>query len=235
MFGKNSSDPFQGLEKTIGYRFRDKQLCKAALTHPSFRYENTETVFEDNQRLEFLGDAVLGLLASDRLMESLPQAGEGELTEKKSALTSGRALASAARELGLGEYLRLGKGEAADGGTERDSNLEDMLEALIGAIWLDGGFKAVRRFFDRHLFQCLENTDSGHSNPKGALQEFAHKNGWPLPDYRTVEESGPPHARRYYVELHVSTFVFRGEGSSRREAERTAAEKAVRSLLKKTD
>jgi ribonuclease-3 len=218
------------LERSTGYRFRNKELLDAALTHPSFRYENAGTA-SDNQRLEFLGDAVLGLIAADVLMERYPQAAEGELTRLKSSLTSGVALAAAARELGLGSFLRLGKGEAASGGADRDSNLEDALEALLGAVWLDGGLKAARKFFDRNLFRTLEHAEPALDNPKGALQEYARKKGYVPPEYRVIESSGPDHARRYSVEVTVSTYAYRGEGTSRREAERQAATQAIRCLL----
>jgi ribonuclease-3 len=221
---------FRTLEKQIKYRFRKKALLETALTHPSFRYEDAETE-QDNQRLEFLGDAVLGMLAADVLMEKNPQANEGELTKLKSSIASGSALASASRVLGLGDYLRLGKGEAASGGANRDSNLEDALEALLGAVWLDGGLKAARKFFERNIFQCFEKAEPAIENPKGMLQEYAQKKGFPVPVYQVIEESGPDHARHYGVEVTVSTYAYRGEGSSRREAERMAAEKAVRSMM----
>lgn len=222
---------FKTLEKRIKYRFKKAALLEAALTHPSFRYENG-AVNEDNQRLEFLGDAVLGLLAADALMAQYPQAAEGELTKLKSAVTSGLALAARARILGLGEHLRLGKGETASGGADRDSNLEDALEALLGAIWLDGGLKAARKLFENHIFQTLENGSPALNNPKGMLQEYAQKKGYPVPDYQVTEASGPDHARHYCVEVTVSTYAFRGEGTSRREAEKMAAEKAVLNMIK---
>jgi len=230
MFGNPLMKKFQSLEKRIQYRFRDKALLETALTHPSFRYEDAATEL-DNQRMEFLGDAVLGLLAADVLMEKNPLANEGELTRLKSSITSGTALTSAARELGLGEHLRLGKGEAASGGASRDSNLEDALEALLGAVWLDGGLKAARKFFERNIFQCLEKAEPTLENPKGMLQEYAQKKGFVVPDYKVLEESGPDHARHYLVEVTVSTYAYRGEGSSRREAEKSAATQAVRCLI----
>jgi len=218
------------LEKRIGYRFKNKQWLRAALTHPSYRYENLETP-SDNQRLEFLGDSVLGLLAADALMKNHPDAAEGELTQMKSALASGTSLAQAAARIGLGDFLMMGRGEEAGGGAERESNLEDALEALIGAIWLDGGLRAVRRFFDRHIFQTLESVEPSLLNPKGTLQEYAQKKGFGIPEYTVVEQSGPDHDRLFIVEVTVSTFGFKGEGRSRREAEKNAAEKAVHSLV----
>jgi len=171
------------------------------------------------------------LLAADALTKNNPDANEGELTQMKSALASGAALAKAAAQIDLGGYLLMGRGEEANGGAERESNLEDALEALIGAIWLDGGLRVVRRFFDRHIFQTLEPAAPGLLNPKGTLQEYAQKNGFSIPEYRVVEETGPDHDRRFVVEVTVSTFGFTGEGRSRREAEKNAAEKAVQSLL----
>jgi ribonuclease III len=230
MFGNSTTKKFQSLEKRIQYRFRKKELLEMALTHPSFRYEDAATT-EDNQRMEFLGDAVLGLLAADVLTEKNPLANEGDLTKLKSSITSGTALASAARELGLGEHLRLGKGESLSGGADRDSNLEDALEALLGAVWLDGGLKAARKFFERNIFQTLEKAEPVLENPKGMLQEYAQKKGYAVPDYKVLEESGPDHARHYLVEVTVSTYAYRGEGSSRREAEKNAATKAVLCLI----
>jgi len=217
-FGNKKGGGSASLEKRMGYRFKKKALLEAALTHPSYRYENPE-VLSDNQRLEFLGDSVLGLLAADRLTEKYAEANEGELTQRKSSIASGRALATAARALGLGEHLLLGRGEAANGGAERESNLEDVLEALLGAIWLDGGLKPARKFFEKHIFQPLEPAAPSLLNPKGTLQEFAQKNGFPIPEYQVVDQSGPDHARCYTVEVSVNHFAYRGEGAGRRAAE----------------
>lgn len=230
MIGKNEMKKFRTLEKQIGYRFKKKALLEAALTHPSYHYENPSEI-GDNQRLEFLGDSVLGLLAADRLTEKYTEANEGELTQRKSSIASGRALATAARKLGLGDHLLLGRGEAASGGANRESNLEDLLEALLGAIWLDGGLKAARRFFEMHIFQPLESGEPARLNPKGMLQEYAQKNGYPIPEYRVAEESGPDHARHFIVEVTINHFAYRGEGAGRRIAEKNAAEKALQSLL----
>ena len=227
---KKKSEGSASLEKRIGYRFKKKALLEEALTHPSFRYENPDTD-KDNQRLEFLGDSVLGLLAADAVTRDNPDAAEGELTQLKSALASGAALAQVAAEIDLGESLQMGRGEAAHGGAQRESNLEDALEALLGAIWLDGGLKASRRFFERNICRVLEGADPTLLNPKGTLQEYAQKKGLSIPEYRVVEESGPDHARHYTVEVSVANYAYRGEGASRREAEKNAAKKAVKCLM----
>lgn len=228
-------DPDRALEKKTGYRFKKKAWLCEALTHPSYRYE-TDGIEQDNQRLEFLGDAVLGLLAADRLTALYPQADEGRLTDLKSTFTSGTALAKAARALGLGQHLRLGRGEAAAGGADRNSNLEDALEALIGAIWLDGGLRPARCFFENHIFQYLESRNSPQiKNPKGALQEHAQKHGWNIPAYTLLHAQGPDHSRHYCVEVAVCERIFHGEGTSRREAEKEAARQAVHALLSAED
>lgn len=220
----------RALEKKIGYRFKRKAWLCEALIHPSYRYE-TDGLEQDNQRLEFLGDAVLGLLAADLLSARYPQADEGRLTALKSLFTSGTALATAARALDLGDHLRLGRGEADSGGADRDSNLEDALEALLGAVWLDGGLRSARRVFEKHIFQCLEDSSSVHvDNPKGALQEYAQKEGRSIPVYTLLHAEGPDHDRHYRVEVSVCGHLFRGEGSSRRDAEKAAALQAVQSL-----
>jgi ribonuclease-3 len=228
--GKIMMKKFQALEKRIGYRFRKKALLETALTHPSYRYEHADTE-ADNQRLEFLGDSVLGFLAADALMREKPEADEGELTQLKVSLTSGSTLARVAAELELGEFLQLGRGESSDGGANRESNLEDALESLLGAIWLDGGLKASRKFFEKHIFPMLGKTEPVLVNPKGALQEYAQREGLGLPKYTVLEESGPDHDRVFKVQVCISTYGFTAEGRSRREAEKCAAEKAVRGLL----
>lgn len=221
---------FRTLEKQIGYRFKKKALLDAALTHPSYRYENSD-VESDNQRLEFLGDSVLGFLAADTLTKLHEEAAEGDLTMKKSALTSGSYLAKAAMKIDLGAHLLLGRGESSAGGAERESNLEDVLEALMGAIWLDGGLKAARRFFDRHIFQAVESAPPALLNPKGTLQEYTQKSGYGIPFYEVLKVSGPDHDRQFEVQVTVGAFVFQGVGRNRRSAEKIAASLAVKSMV----
>ena len=177
-----SRSPYRPLEKILGYRFRDRSLLEAALTHPSWRHEKGESARAeaDNQRLEFLGDAALGLVAAHSLFTTHPDAAEGDLTRLRAQLVSTKNLAQVARQLGLGPWLRLGKGEENNGGRDRDSNLADVVEALLGAAFLDGGLKAASPLF-AHWFlsdappQLGEGSD--HENAKGALQEKLQQSG----------------------------------------------------------
>jgi ribonuclease-3 len=220
------------LENRLGYVFRAPEGLRQALTHPSRRHEMALAgqIVEDNQRLEFLGDAALGLLAANALYRSFPACPEGELTRLRSGLTSTQALAAVARELGLGETVLLGKGEDSSGGRTRESNLADTLEAVLGAAWLDGGWPALHTIFERVFAPRLEELAAvgAEGNPKGALQEIAQRDHGRPPDYVTVEESGPAHARHFVVEVRVEGVPCgRGEGPSKRAAEHAAARAAL--------
>ncbi len=220
------------LEKALGYRFRKKPLLQTALTHPSYRYEN-EDVEEDNQRLEFLGDAALGLVAAAHLYEKYEQSQEGELTQLRSRLANTRTLARIAQSIALGDYLRLGHGEAKTGGQHRLSTLSDALESVIGAAYLDGGLRAVEKIF-RTLFEpFLEKTspDLGPDNPKGALQELCQKRWKTSPSYHLLKEEGPPHLRTFMVEVIIQGAVQgHGTGHNKRTAETAAAHEALLTL-----
>ncbi len=219
------------LEKTIGYRFRDQTLLDMALTHRSFRFEDGATEY-DNQRLEFLGDAVLGFLAAEALYRDNPSKEEGYLTSARSQVTSGRAFARLAGDLGIGEYLRLGKGEMKSGGSERESNLADAFEALFGACFLDGGIPAARRAFDHVIGPVLageEELDRWGDNPKGALQERCQRKYKESPSYHVIAAEGPGHARRFTVEVVLGDHVRGiGRGTSKQEAEINAAIDALK-------
>ncbi|MDP6630056.1 MAG: ribonuclease III [Kiritimatiellia bacterium] len=228
MLGKKR--PFRELEKKIGYRFRDQELLDMALTHRSFRFENHETRY-DNQRLEFLGDAVLGFLAAAELYKDNPSKEEGYLTSARSKVTSGRAFAQMASELGIGDHLKLGKGELKSGGRERESNLADAFESLLGACYLDGGIPAARRVFDRIIAPRLadEDRDRWADNPKGALQEQCQRKYKQSPSYRVIATDGPGHARRFTVEVALGDKVRGvGRGNSKQEAEINAAMDALK-------
>ncbi|MCS6771147.1 MAG: ribonuclease III [Kiritimatiellae bacterium] len=226
-------NPYKELEAAIGYRFRKRRHLEEALTHPSFAHENPGVDIRHNQRLEFLGDAALGLIAAHSLYSLKPDASEGELTKLRSALSSTRALADIAQSIRLGDYLRLGRGEEMGGGRLRASILADALEAVIGAAFLDGGLKAAIKIFQAVFAPRLDlaTTLEWYENPKGALQEWTHKQGTAAPEYRVKHEEGPPHQRRFTVEVSVGGRPL-GEGSGRtkREAEKDAARDALRRI-----
>jgi ribonuclease III len=225
-------NPYKTLEKTLGYRFRRRRRLETALTHPSFRYEadNTE---EDNQRLEFLGDAVLGLIAGAYLFDTFPDCQEGELTQIRSSITNSKTLSHIAFQAGLGDYLRLGRGEQQSGGQHRASILSDALEAVIGAAYLDGGIRAAQKIFKKLFVPEIKPSirDQSFDNAKGALQELAHRQWKMSPRYRIIREDGPPHSKTYTVEVLVDTQVLgTGQGTNKREEEMQAARTALETI-----
>ncbi|MFO7172922.1 MAG: ribonuclease III [Bacillota bacterium] len=217
-------------EQALGHRFRDPGLLTLALTHPTYAYEHGG---ESNQRLEFLGDAVVELAVSDYLYRHLAGAPEGELTRVRAAVVAAPTLARRARALGVGPMLRLGRGEELIGGRDRDSNLADAFEALVAAIYLDAGLEAARAFVLRELAPEVEAAVAGHLNPnyKARLLEWAQREHREPPRYEVVAEEGPDHARRYRVRVLVAGRALgTGEGSSKREAEQEAARQALAHL-----
>jgi ribonuclease-3 len=223
------ANPYRALEKNLGYRFRRKQRLMDALTHRSYRYEN-EGTDRDNQRLEFLGDAALGLVTAAYLYRKYPDLPEGELTKYRSRVTSSRPLAELALACGLGEHLRLGRGETLSGGHERQSNLTDAMEAVLGAAYTDGGIRAVERIFEKLVIPYFERLHPSHAldNPKGHLQEIAQGRWKTTPRYRVVAEDGPCHGREFTVEVSLMNQVMgQGTGRNKREAQMAAARAAL--------
>ncbi len=228
-----SADP-AGLEKVLGYAFRAKDMLAGAVVHRSAPNERPSACPESNERLEFLGDAVLDLAIADALYRRFPGAAEGELTRYKAALVSELALADVAREIGLGAYLLLGRGEEETGGRDKPSILSDALEAVIGAVYLDGGPAAaeglVLRLFADAL-AAVQETGAPRGDYKTALQEWTQARGRGLPSYRMEAAEGPDHARRYTVVVALGGEpLATGEGRSKREAERVAARGALIAL-----
>ncbi|WP_395742080.1 ribonuclease III [Prosthecobacter sp.] len=221
----------QSLEHVIGHSFRDPALLQLALTHGSVGYENqNQRAHSDNQRLEFLGDAVLQLALSHLLFHRLPQADEGVLTQARAQLVSTRALARIARRIGLGAHLHLGRGEEANGGRDRESTLADALEAVAGAIHLDSGSEAAHQFAARLFAEDLEALNRGplDANPKGQLQELIQAVGTEPPLYGIVGAEGPDHAKNFVATVSwQSTELGRGAGRSKKDAEVRAAQAAL--------
>jgi len=216
----------------LGCQFRDEHLLRLALTHPSVAHE-ANTAMAHNQRLEFLGDAVLQLVLTRELYERFPAFDEGPLTKARAKLVNRRTLAEHARALGLGEHLILGHGEATHGGRERPSALADAFEALLGAIFLDGGFDTAREFILREFSPAFGklNVLPTIENPKGELQELLQARSPEAPEYRTISATGPDHDRVFEcIVQHGGVELARGSGKSKKAAESDAALVALQKL-----
>jgi ribonuclease-3 len=227
------------LEEKLGVRFKNRALLDRALTHssavPDLRAGKDESSRPgDNERLEFLGDAVLDLLASEYLLENFPDWSEGQLSKSRARLVNARALERAARRLGLGEHLRLGRGEEKTGGRDKPALLADGFEALVAAVYLDAGFEAAAQLLRRMVFdQTVEERGESiaDSDRKSALQEFLQRSARPPAEYRLVEERGPDHRKIFQVEVWADgNCLGRGEGSTKKEAEQQAARTALLQL-----
>ncbi len=215
------------LAELIGHRFADPSLLEEALTHRSAldRQRIRKLSFpHGNERLEFLGDRVLSLVVADMVLRHFPDEPEGELARRHTALVRAEALGEVARRIGLGGWLRLADSERATGGETKLTILADACEALIGAIYRDGGLPAARSFVERHWASFLQGDARQFRDPKTALQEWAQARGLPLPGYREVGREGPPHKPRFVIEASVAgAEPERGSGGTKREAERAAA------------
>jgi len=223
----------ENLEQNIGVEFRRQRLLEQALTHSSSVQENREA---NNERQEFLGDAILGMIVSEYLYKKFPGWSEGELTRAKAVLVSEPTLTEAARGIQLGKFLRLSKGEEQCGGAERPSILSGAFEALVAAIYLDSGMEKTRKFILRCLAEPLEAVATGEYNRdyKTLLQELAQGRHRSLPVYRTIDESGPDHDKTFVVEVCLDNRVIGvGSGKSKKDAERAAAEDALAAIEKK--
>lgn len=218
------------LEKLIGWRFQQRQLLLEALTHRSYAYEKPSPGLNHNERLEFLGDAILAFVSADYLFQTYPALSEGELTTTRAALVKTPTLAGFARRLHLGEYLRMGKGEARSGGRDRDALLAAVFEALLGAIYLDGGLERARRFVEPFLEEKARPIVFGgrFKDNKTLLQELAQAHLGVTPTYRVIAEEGPAHSRSYTVEVVLGeNTAGRGQGRNKQGAEQEAALQAL--------
>ena len=223
-------DRLQRAEEVLGHVFADRTLLETALTHPSHAAERN---VESYERLEFLGDSVLGFVVAEELFRSHPDAPEGVLTNRKASVVTGTQLSAVGEAVGLGDLLRLGKGEAASGKRGRATRLENVFEALIGAVYLDGGLESARGVILRLLGAAIES-EIGLVQAGGAkslLQEYTQGTLGSLPEYRVVSESGDPHDRTFVVDVIVKGAVAgSAEGRSKKEAEKAAATAALASL-----
>ena len=218
------------LEKKIGYTFNDRHLLKKAMIHSSYANEKHLPKYECNERLEFLGDAVLEIISSEFLFYEHKKMPEGELTKTRASMVCEPALAFCAREIGLGEYLLLGKGEEATGGRKRDSITSDALEALIGAVYIDGGFASAKEFVHQFVLNDLEHKKLFYDS-KTILQEIVQAGYNEELNYQLIREEGPDHDKRFVVEARIGEkSIGEGMGHTKKAAEQEAAYQALLKL-----
>lgn len=230
---RGTKDPLSALETRIGRRFKNRALLVEALTHASAAEgrKTSDGAPPNNERLEFLGDRVLGMVCAELLWRAFPEVGESGLAPRLNALVNRAALARAARRIGLGEALSLSKAEAAAGGREKETILADACEALIAALYLDGGLKSARRFVEEVWAEEIAAVARAPRDPKTALQEWAAAGKRGAPRYEVVGRTGPDHAPAFVVEVAVEgVSPARGAAGSKREAERAAAAAMLQAL-----
>ncbi|HJQ37672.1 MAG TPA: ribonuclease III [Thermoanaerobaculia bacterium] len=217
-------------EQRIGYVFGRRDLLRRALTHKSYSHEARGDDVRHNETFEFLGDSVLGFVIGDLLFQQFPQLDEGALSKMKAYLVSAPSLARKARDLEMGDVILLGVGEEKTGGRKKDSLLANLFEAVIAAIYLDGGISPARQLIERSFvddIQRINQQDLLFQDYKTALQEIAQAKGLQLPDYNVVAEVGPDHDKTFVVEVKLGSLTTRGEGSSKKEAQQQAAKQAL--------
>ena len=218
------------LEETLGYTFRDPSLLDHALTHSSYANENRARGSQSNERLEFLGDSVLGMVTADFLYRTHPDLPEGDLTRTRAALVCEESLVEVAHAWNLGAYLKLGRGESAGGGRSRPSIQADAVEAVLAAVYLDGGIGSARKIIQKYILDA-EAERGKNRDYKTALQELVQRESGQVLQYHLVGSSGPDHAKIFTVEVTLNgAAVGRGEGHSKKEAEQNAARDAIDAL-----
>jgi ribonuclease III len=227
-----SGDALSDFSRRFGHRFKDSTLLDEALRHSSFVNEQNTPELGDNERLEFLGDAVLSLAVGWMLMERYPRSPEGQLSRMRAALVNEGELARIATAIGLGEHLKLGKGEDQDGGRQKPSILADAFEALIAAVFLDAGFKVAQRVVRKHFDAALVQVGAptADRDPKTRLQELIQSTRHTVPRYRLMASTGPDHDKTFQVELRLEQLVTLGTGKSKKAAEQDAARQALARL-----
>lgn len=219
------------VQNKIDYHFKDNTILKQGLTHSSYANEHRNHALKDNERLEFLGDAILDLIISEYLFNKYPQMPEGDLSKIRASIVCEASLAKTAKYIELGSYILLGKGEEMTGGRERPSVLADAFEALTGAIFIDGGFEEARLFLTRTLVRQVEQVaavEELYTDYKTLLQESIQKESHKVISYEVVGEEGPDHDKNFYVKVyHDAICLGKGIGKSKKEAEQDAAKKAL--------
>lgn len=219
----------KSLEEKLGYSFQNISLLEHALTHSSYANESRGR-YTSNERLEFLGDSVLGMVVADHLYRTCPDLPEGDLTRTRAALVCEESLVEVAQELGLGDYLRLGKGEELCGGRHRPSIQADAVEAVLAAIYLDGGIGSTRKIIHRFILDRAQKP-GGHRDYKTALQELVQRTPGSSVEYKLLQETGPDHCRVFVMEVSVNgTVAGQGRGHSKKAAEQMAAKAAIELL-----
>jgi ribonuclease-3 len=232
VFFNGESEQLDSLSHQISYQFTDTTLLKQALTHCSVCQDKKKKDFS-NERLEFLGDAVLGLVVTDELFCRFPEDDEGRLTKAKSYIVSREVLSKQAKKMELGQYVLLSNGEEKSGGRYRQSILADAFEAVIGAIYIDGGLEAARQFVQKHLLDNIDSLLTGkfHHNYKSWLLETVQAKGESVPEYHVILEKGPDHHKEFTVEVvHNGKALGKGVGPNKKKAEQKAAYQALQKL-----
>ncbi len=220
------------LETAIGYRFRNITFLQNALTHSSYANERWHNSLMSNERLEFLGDSILGMLVAEYLYRNFPDRPEGELTRMRADMVCEKALAVVANQIGLGSHLLLGRGEEQGGGRNRESILADAVESVIAACYLDGGMEAAEKFVKTFVLTHVPVTKLNNADYKTMLQEMVQQKRNQVLSYALVGETGPDHEKQFLVELTLNgTVVGRGEGTSKKRAEQDAARVALETLF----
>ncbi len=219
----------EAIESNLGYTFKNKSLLSEALTHPSISKQESDGIKSFNyERLEFLGDSVLGLVIAELLVKKYPDEKEGHLAKRHAGLVRGEALASVATNLHVGDFIRMTQGEEYMGGRSNSSNIENALEAIIGAIYIDGGLDNVRDFICKHWVSLLDGMLEPPRDAKTALQEWAQGRGFPIPVYEIVRTSGPSHNPDFEISVRVNGLdAVSATGSSKKKAEKEAAQKLL--------
>lgn len=224
---------YSKLEKNIGFKFKNYDLIHLAFIHKSYVNEHREEQIDDNERLEFLGDAVLELIATKHLFENYPDQDEGEMTSYRSALVKGKNLAEIAKELNLSDFLRLSKGEENSGGRQKNYILANTLEALIGAIYMDSGYSMAEKFIKKFIIAKLDQIiEQGlHIDSKSRFQELCQEIRESTPHYELITAAGPDHQKIFTMGAFIDDeLIAQGQGTSKQKAENQAAQKALKKL-----